>query len=87
MRESDPNNRGWADRPGPQQLIRRLLYGICVLLLVAEVFVHRHIKHELEALPGFYALYGFLALALAIVAGSGLRRLVKRDENYYDHDA
>lgn len=87
MRESEPSDRGWADRPGPQKLIRWILYGICAFLFVAEFFVHRHIKHEIESFPAFYALYGFVALALAIIAGSALRRMIRRDEDYYDRDA
>lgn len=87
MREPDSSDRGWADRPGPKRLVRMMLYGVCAVLLLAEIFVHRHTVHELESVPAFYALYGFLALVFAVLAASGLRRLVKRDEDYYDHDA
>lgn len=87
MREPDHSDNGWADRPGPRRLVRLVLYGICAVLLVAEVLVHRHTTHDIESVPAFYALYGFIALVFAVMAARGLRRLVKRDEDYYDHDA
>lgn len=75
---------GWADKPGNQKLIRRVLYGACVLLVLADFIVHRHISTDVERVPAFYALYGFAALVGVVMAAKGLRRLVRRDEDYYD---
>jgi hypothetical protein len=78
------DNPGWADRPGTRRLIRRILYVACGLLVVTDFFVHRHIVNDIERVPAFYALYGFVALVAVVMAAKGLRRLVKRDEDYYD---
>jgi hypothetical protein len=64
--------------------VRRAVYLACLLLVVADFLVHRHISTAAERLPAFYALYGFVALVGVVMAAKGLRRLVKRDEGYYD---
>ena len=78
------NNPGWADKPNNRQLVRRILYVVCALLVVADFIVHRHISTDIERVPVFYALYGFAALVGVVMAAKGLRQLVKRDEDYYD---
>jgi hypothetical protein len=84
---TDSNDRspgGWADKPDNQKLIRRVLYGACALLVLADFIVHRHISTDVERVPAFYALYGFVALVGVVMAAKGLRRLVKRDEEYFN---
>ncbi len=78
------DNSGWADRPDSRRLIRRVLYAACILLVVADFLVHRHISTDIERVPAFYALYGFAALVGVVMAAKGLRMLVKRDEGYYE---
>lgn len=78
------DSQGWADEPGNQRLIRRILFGACVLLLIADFVVHRHMSTDIERVPAFYALYGFVALVGVVMAAKGLRRIVMRDEDYYE---
>jgi hypothetical protein len=82
MAKSSP---GWADKPENRRLIRGILYVASVLLVIADFIVHRHISVGVERVPVFYALYGFAALVGVVLAAKGLRRLVKRDENYYEN--
>jgi hypothetical protein len=78
---------GWADRPQAQQFIRYVLYAIAAILFLADFVVHRHTVLDIEALPVFYAGYGFIALIATVQLAKGLRRLVGRDENYYEKPA
>ena len=78
------DNPGWADKPDNQRLIRRVLYVACALLVVVDFVVHRHIYTDIERVPAFYALYGFVALVGVVMAAKGLRHFVKRNEDYYD---
>ena len=64
--------------------VRMALYIACALSLIAEFFVHRHVDHPWEALFGFYALYGFVACVLLVLIAREMRRVVMRDEDYYD---
>jgi cation transporter-like permease len=81
---SEPSDTGWADRPGVQLLLRIALYVACVGLIVAEFLIHRHAYNRVEAIPLLYAMYGFAALLVAVTIARGLRRLLKRDEDFYD---
>lgn len=67
--------------------IKKLLYGfygLCVLLVLADFIIHRHVLMDWERIPAFYALYGFAAYVLLVLISVGLRMIVMRRENYYD---
>ena len=73
------------DNPRNVRRVRWALFGICVLLLVANLFVPVHGEFYWEAYIGFFAVYGFVAcVGLVVAAKYLLRFLVKRDEDYYD---
>jgi hypothetical protein len=76
------DDKSWVERHG--RLIFRALIGICVALLAAELFYEHHAHFEVDGLPGFYAVFGFLAFVFIVYADKGLRRLIMRDEDYYD---
>lgn len=72
--------------------VRRVIFGfvaLCVLLLLADLVVHRHLSLSEDLLPaegwfGFYAIYGFVAYTLIVVGSVLLRKVVMRSEDYYD---
>lgn len=61
-----------------------LLIAACLLTLVAEFFIHKHGEFGWEHIPLFHAGYGFLVFLFIVLAGVGLRKIVKRPEDYYD---
>ena len=73
------------DKP---QNVRRVLYGLfssLVALLAIEPFIHGHAYFAWEEWFGFYAIYGFVACVLLVLAAKYiLRPIVKREEDYYD---
>jgi hypothetical protein len=69
--------------------VSRLLVGfyvICGILLLLDFILHRHINHGWEQLPGFYAIYGFVACVLLVLIAKRMRKLIMRKEDYYDVD-
>jgi len=40
--------------------------------------------HAWEALPGFYALFGFVACVVLVLIAKEMRKVLMRDEDYYD---
>lgn len=74
----------WADNPKTPARIFNFLLFVCALLVAADFYVHRHAHFDIEKLPGFYGFYGFGAFTFVVFAGAFLRRLIKRDEDYYD---
>ena len=73
---------------GNSKNVQRILYGLwasLALLLVLELFVHKHASFAWEEWFGFYAIYGFVScVLLVLVAKYILRPFVKRKEDYYD---
>jgi hypothetical protein len=84
MQNGNNENLGWADKPVVRQRIRYVLYVVCGLLVVADFIVHRHVYMPLEKIPAFYALYGFAALVGVVVLAKLLRKVVGKDEDYYE---
>lgn len=73
------------DRPRNVRILLGSFYVSLLILLIIEVFVHKHPHFSWEAWPEFYAVYGFVACVVLVVAAKYiLRPLVKRREDYYD---
>ena len=73
------------DNPKNVQKVLYSLFTSLVLLLALEPFVHKHSYFAWEKWFGFFAIYGFVACVLLVLAAKYiLRPLVKRDEDYYD---
>ncbi len=63
------------------------LYAVCALLFVADFLYYKKVHVAVEAIPGFYALYGFIMCALLVICAKGMRVFLNRDETYYaPHD-
>ena len=60
------------------------IYAVSGLSLLLDFFVNRYVDHPWEALFGFYAVYGFVACVILVLAAKGMRKLIMREENYYD---
>lgn len=74
----------WLDQPRNVTLLVRILTVACLLLVLADLVYHKHGHFSWETLFGFHGFFGFAAFFLAVLAGKPLRRLLKRDEDYYD---
>ncbi len=72
------------DKPENVKRVLKGFYICCVLLVAADFIVHRHTGFDWEKIPAFYAIYGFAACVLLVLAARELRKLVMRKEDYYD---
>jgi hypothetical protein len=84
MTPSDDTRTYWLDEP---RNVTKIYYGLwvaCVLLIGIDLFLHRHEDFEFATLFGFHGLYGFGACVALVLAAKQLRRVLMRDENYYD---
>ena len=69
--------------------VKRVLKALVlasVLTAGADIVYHRHVVHPFEALWGFYAIYGFVACVVLVLLAKEMRKILMRDEDYYDHD-
>ncbi len=73
------------DNPKNVKNFRTGFYIVCVLLLLPDLFIHKHGDYSWEEWPAFHAAFGFVAcVVLVLVSKYILRPLVMRKEDYYD---
>ncbi len=80
----DGKREYWLDDPKHVDKVFWILAGVCALLFVADFFLHRHAHFSWEGWYGFYGVVGFVAFWCIVIAGKHLRKVVMRDEDYYD---
>jgi len=71
------------DAPKNIKRILRLLYVCCVLLLVLDFIIDRHISHNWENLWGFYPIFGFVSCVILVLVATRMRTFLMRNEDYY----
>ena len=89
-KKTSDGESGWFDRPSSRRLLWKLLYGACILSVLAEIPLivlhkrHGHFgDHSIDGWWFFYALLGFIACALMIIGAKWLGFGLKRPDNYY----
>ena len=75
---------GWFDKPRNFKLFLHLFFAGLGLLLIVDFFVPKHGAFPWEETPGFFAAYGYISFVILVLAARILRRLIRRDEDYYD---
>lgn len=93
---SGPHEHRWAEPVDRQEKaaflddssnVRKLLWAFTVLgalLLAADLVFHRHAIDPWEAVVGFYPVVGFASIVALVYGARGLRKLVRRPEDYYE---
>lgn len=66
------------------RMLMAVLAGAGALLVAIEVVFMRRAYASLDAIPGFFAVFGFVAFGFAVLSGWPLGRLLRRPEDYYD---
>lgn len=74
----------WLDKSRNVTKIYWGVWGLCGLLLLVEPLVHKHGYFPAEAWFGFHGGFGFVACIALVLAAKGLRRFLKRAEDYYE---
>ena len=86
MHEKPKDDREYLfDKPRNVNRLLGAFFTSLVILLIVEIFTHKHPHFPWEGWHEFYAVFGFVAcVALVLAAKYILRPLVKRGEDYYD---
>ena len=73
------------DNPKNVKKVLAGFFGACIVLLIVDIFIHKHGHFSWEEKPAFFAVYGFVSCVILVLAAKYvLRKLVKRKEGYYD---
>lgn len=75
---------GWFDEPRNVNKIVWTLVALCAGSVAADLFYHKHTHYGFQGFIGFDALYGFVSCVLLVLAAKQLRKVLMRDEDYYD---
>lgn len=81
---NEQNKPDFFDKKENIDKIINVFYVICALLVIADFIVHRHIYHDWENMPAFYALYGFIGCVVLVLIAKLMRKVLMREEDYYD---
>lgn len=77
------------DDPKNVQILLWVFSAACAVLLLIDAFIHRHLSFEhgelvYEGWFGFYPFYGFVACVVLVLVAKQMRKVVMKDEDYYD---
>ncbi len=78
------DDKGFFDRPETVTRIIQVLLAVSALSVVADFFYHKHVDYDFQGWIGFDAIYGFIACVALVLSAKQLRRILMRDEDYYD---
>ena len=72
--------------PEKVKWIVRILLAICLLVVLADLTYDKagHVHYGFEGILGFHAFYGFVSCVALVLAAALMRKVVMRDEDYYD---
>lgn len=73
----------FVDNPRNVDRIVYSLYALCAALFLADFVYDKHVYLDIEKVPGFYALYGFIMCAGLVICARMLRVVLMRPEDYY----
>jgi hypothetical protein len=88
MNMNDNKKHIW-DNPKNVQILLWVFGACSALLLLIDAFIHRHLSFQhgelaYEGWFGFYPAYGFVACVVLVLVAKQMRKVVMRDEDYYD---
>lgn len=77
---------GWFLRKENMNKVWYVLVAVAVLLTISEFAYEHHPHFDIENIPEFFEIFGFFAFVFIVFAGKALRKLIMRDEDYYERD-
>lgn len=71
------------DKPRNVKITLYAFYASLVVLLLLDIFIHRHTYFSFEKEFGFFAVYGFISCVGLIFIAKIMRVFLKRNEDHY----
>ena len=72
------------DDPRNVKIVIGALVAVCAVLLLADLFYRKDVHYGAERWFGFYGFYGFVGCVFLVLAAKEMRKIVMREEDYYD---
>jgi len=77
-------NRHWLVLPETIRMIWIVSLVVLASTVAAEFAVDYHLKFHADEIPGFAAIFGFLACVVLVFGSKFLGIFLKRKDDYYD---
>ncbi len=74
----------WLDQ---RRNVTKVFWGLvllCAALGLADFFYDKHTVFAMEDVPTFFGIFGFVVCVGLVLGAKELRKILKRDEDYYD---
>ena len=84
MSEQHPASQQGLDSPRSGRLVLRGVAVICALLVASDLVIEKHGHYGFETWLGSQGVYGFISCVALVLLAKQLRRILKRDRDYYD---
>ena len=81
---AEQEQKDFLERPKTLRVLWIILYAICALTLLPELFIVRHPHFGFDSFFGFYAVLGFISCAVLILLAKLGGMFLKRQESYYE---
>lgn len=78
-----PEKKYWLDKPDNVNRLVYVLYAVCAVLILLDFLYHKHVNFPFEGWFGFFSWFGFIACVVLVLLAKKMRKIVKRDEDYY----
>jgi hypothetical protein len=82
--KKDGGKRYWLDDRRNVHKVFWALVVVCALLFLADAVYEKHGIYAFEDWFGFFGLFGFLVSFALVLTARELRKILMRDEDYYD---
>ncbi len=94
MNAPDEKRKHFFDDPRNVRLVLRILFALCALVFLLDIVNFgmqwldagelREAHHPWEHWLGFHPIYGFVACVALVLIAKELRKILMRDEDFYD---
>lgn len=84
VQEKNGGKRFWLDDMRNVYKVFWALVVVCGALFLADAVYEKHVSLSFESWFGFYGLFGFLVSFALVLIARELRKILMRDEDYYD---
>ena len=79
-----PEKTYWLDDKRNVSKVFWALVTVCAMLFMADAFIDRKTNFDFQKFFGFFGLFGFGLSCLLVLTAKELRKILMRDEDYYD---
>ncbi len=82
--EKNGGKRFWLDDRRNVHKLFWALVVVCAILFLSDAVYEKHVIYGFENWFGFFGLFGFIVSFALVLTARELRKILMRDEDYYD---